>query len=325
MTIDVSEVKRRLLVLLNDKNLVNDYVRQFGPSIDIGNIKTIRENRAQRMKLREQGLDGEDPVYELKVRCPVCNQKDITSYELKSKSQQISFNKFLVPVYSSVAGFRVTDYTLLASTVCHRCLFASPDKKDFIRTDPGKTEVKSQISSNILMALQETIGKRKSLLRSITDYEEYFKCPRTDESAIDSYQLALARVEVEASFNQPYSHYKMGSYSLRIAKILKDGYADNSGYIARALSCYEDAFKSSNCPSEEIEMQVLYLLIALNLKTGDLKTAGSYINTFQILYNTRLTEAKADPSLNVVTISKWRDKAKYLWEDRKDPELFKDE
>ena len=41
MAIDVVEVKRRLNALLNDVNLVNEYIRQFGPSIDIKNIKAV--------------------------------------------------------------------------------------------------------------------------------------------------------------------------------------------------------------------------------------------------------------------------------------------
>ncbi len=47
MAIDVAEVKRRLQTLLNDTNLVNDYIRQFGPTIDIKHIKAVKEAKTK--------------------------------------------------------------------------------------------------------------------------------------------------------------------------------------------------------------------------------------------------------------------------------------
>lgn len=325
MTIDVVEVKRRLQALLNDNNLVNEYIRQYGPTIDIKNIKLVKERKARSTRAAESG-EGNDPVFEIKVTCPVCNQTDIVCYELRAKSQQILPNKFLVPCYTGAMGYRTVDYTMLSVTVCPRCLFASPDKKDFIRPNPsGPGEAKSQLMSNLIMTLQERIGERRALLKYIQDYKTYFSRPRTEDAGIASYRLAMARANVEAWYEQPYSFYKLGSYCLRIAKIIKDGGGDNREMLRDALAYFKESFRTSECPSEEIEMQVIYTIIALCLKMGDQKQANSYVGVFTNLKNARTAEMKVNPALNTQTIERWQEKARMLWEDRDNPDLFKNE
>ncbi|MBD3316762.1 MAG: DUF2225 domain-containing protein [Chitinivibrionales bacterium] len=325
MTIDVAEVKRRLKALLNDTNLVNEYIRCYGPTIDIKNIKEVKEKRARSLRATEEG-NGEDPIFEIQVTCPICNQEEVTCYELRAKSQSIVHNKFLVPLYKGALGYRTVDYTLLSATVCPRCLFASPDKKDFTR--PAGTSVpesKSQLSSNAVMALQEKIGERRAFLKNVSDYEGYFARPRTDDAAIASYRLACMRANVEAWFEQPYSLYKLGAYSLRIAKIIKDGGGDNREVLHEAMGYFEETFRTSNCPAEELEMQVIYSVTALALKLGDPKKANSYLGVFANLKNSRLTEMKENPKLNTATIQKWEDRARRLWEDRDEADLFANE
>jgi uncharacterized protein (DUF2225 family) len=325
MTIDVSEVKRRLLTLLNDANLVNEYIRQYGPTLDIKNIKAIKERRVKARQAAEQE-EGQDPIFDIKVRCPVCNRDEIPCYELRAKSQQVVLNKFLVPTYQGASGYRTMDYTLLAVTVCPRCLFASPDKKDFSRLSPGVlTEVKSQLTSNVIMTLQEKIGERKAILRYVSDYESYFRNPRLDDAAITSYRLAMARAKVEEWFEQPYSLYKLGAYALRIAKIMKDAGIDNKEILREALNYYEEAFRVSNCPAEEIEMQVIYTVVALYLKFGDQRKANSYIGVFKNLRLSRHAEIKDNPKLTSMIIDRWMAKAAYLWDYRDETDYYKDE
>ncbi|MBN1306563.1 MAG: DUF2225 domain-containing protein [Chitinispirillaceae bacterium] len=326
MTINVAEVKRRLLVFLDDRNLVNEYIRQFGPSIDIKRIKEMKEAKCS--ALQSAGADGvgTEPMYELQVRCPVCNKDKVTRYELRAKSQQITQNRFLVPLYSGAPPYRTVDYTLVAVTVCPRCLFASPDKKDFNHTGlAGQGENKSQLIGNVIMTLQEKIGERKALMKSGCDCETYFNRHRTAEAAIDSYRLAVLRAKVEAWYEQPYAYYKLGAYSLRIAKITRDDGRDNREPLRDALQYFEEAFRTSNCPSEEIEMQVIYTIVALYMKLGEFKKANSYIGVFSNLLAARKTEMRENPRLNTTLINRWMDKAKLLWEDRNNEELFKEE
>lgn len=326
MTINVAEVKKRLTGLLSDPNLVSEYIRQFGPTIDIKSIKAIKESRSRSLRETETG-EGEDPIFEISVGCPICGRDNITAYELRAKSQQIIPNKFLVPSYQGAFGYRTADYTLLYVTVCPRCLFASPDKKDFARANAavGQGELKSQLTANVLMALQEKIGERRALLKSVSEYEGYFARPRTDDAAIASLRLAMLRADVEAWFGLPYSYYKLGSYALRAAKIMKDGELDNREVLREALGFLEEAFRMSNCPAEEIEMQVIYTIAALYLKLGDQRSANSYLGVFTNLKNTREAEMRADPKVNATAIVKWMDKARYLWEDRNEPDQFKNE
>jgi uncharacterized protein (DUF2225 family) len=325
MAIDVAEVKRRLKALLNDPNMVNDYIRRYGPTIDIKNIKELKEKRAKSLRTTDEG-SGEDPIFEIMVSCPVCGREEITCYELRAKSQSIVQNKFLVPLYSGALGYRTVDYTLLSVTVCPRCLFASPDKKDFTRPDTGSVPgAKTQLSANVTMALQEKIGERRALLKNVSDYDGYFGRPRTDDAAIASYRLATMRANVEAWFEQPYSLYKLGAYSLRIAKIIRDGGGDNREVLHEALGYFEETFRASNCPAEELEMQVIYTVVAVALKLGDQKKANSYLGVFANLKNARLADMKEDPKLNAVTIQKWEDRARRLWEDRDEPDLFPSE
>jgi uncharacterized protein (DUF2225 family) len=320
MAIDVVEVKRRLHSLLNDANLVNEYLRQFGPTLDIKHIKAIKEARAKAVSTAEEA-QGRDPVFEIKVTCPVCGLDDIPCYELRAKSQQILKNRFLVPTYQGASGYKTLDYSLIAVTVCPRCLFASPDKKDWCRQE----EAKSQIPANAIMNLQEKIGERKALVKTIANVAAYFSRPRCLDTAIASYQLAISRARVEAWYELPYALYKLGAYSLRIAKIIKDSKGDNTQPLRDALGYYEEAFRTSSCPSEEIEMQVIYAICALSLKLGDQKKAHSYISVFANLHNSRAVEMKEDPKLQTTIIDKWAERAKLLWEDRDREDLFKDE
>ncbi|MDG5814920.1 DUF2225 domain-containing protein [Chitinispirillales bacterium ANBcel5] len=323
MAINVNEVKRRLLVLLNNPNLVNEYIRQYGPTIDIKCIKAVKESQKRNIPPDAKHQDGDDPIFEIKAKCPVCNKEEITGYELRAKTQQVTQNRFLVPSYTGTQNYNTVDYSLIAVTICPRCLYASPDKKDFIRHQIASgVEVKSQLSGSILITLQEKIGERKALLNSITDYETYFVRPRYYDSAMDSYRLAMSRAKVEAWYELPYSYYKLGSYALRIAKIMKDSSLDDTETLEEALSYFEVAFRTSNCPAEDLEMQVIYLIIAINIRLNDFNKANSYISVFSNLKNTRIAEMKENPQLTTTIIDKWNDRAKFLWEDRHCPSLF---
>jgi uncharacterized protein (DUF2225 family) len=323
MAINLPDLKRRLQALLNDPNLVEEYIRSYGPGIDIKNIKAIKEKNSRTRLCREEALDGKDPMFEIFVTCPICNRENITCYELRAKSQQIQQDIFLIPSYQGANGYGTIDYTFLAVTVCPRCLFASPDKKDFIRQSTGTVgEKKSQLTNNAIITLQEKIGERKGILKRISEPESYFRRPRSYDAAVDSYRLAISRAKVEAWYELPNAMYKMGAYSLRMAKILKQSGEDHTVLIKDGLRNFEDAFRTSNCPSEDIEMQVLYEIVALLLNQGEHNKANNYLAVFTNLKNNRKLEMASNPQLNCNTIDKWMDRAKRLWEDRDDPGCF---
>jgi tetratricopeptide (TPR) repeat protein len=173
--------------------------------------------------------------------------------------------------------------------------------------------------------LQEKIGERKAVLKPGCDTEAYFNRNRTREAAIDSYRLAILRAKVEAWHEQPYALYKIGAYALKIAKIMKDSALDHREQLREALKYYEEAFSASNCPSEEVEMQVIYTIVALYLKLENQKKANSFIAVFNNLLATRKLEMQSDPKLNTTLITRWMDKARMLWEDRDSKDLFANE
>jgi len=321
MPIDAQEVKRRLMSLLEDENLANEYIRRFGPKLDIKNIKKLKDSK--KFQLREEEQTGEDPVYEISVKCPVCNFDKIVGYELRAKSQQVTYNKFMVPLYQGAMGYRTVNFSRLAVIVCPRCLLASADKKDFISTSPTSKNAPSQIGPNIILTLQERIGERKALLRSVTDSSSYFHRPRMDDAAVLSYRLAIMRASVEAYYETPYSYYKMGAYSLKVAQLIRDAGGNNEETLKEALDYFSDAFRLSNSPSDEIEYQTIYTIVTLHLRLGNEQKAASYLGVFDRIGMELKKKMREDPKLNSIALDKWQQRTKALWEDRSDPDLFK--
>jgi len=347
MPVDIMEVKRRLLTLLQDVNLVNAYLKRFGPVISAKNINEIKyggkgagATKGAPAALKKPGDTGaakgvpaapvepsgsgaQDPIYEMFVNCPICGRTKITNYELRVKTQQVLQTTLLVPVYVGTSGYATVDYTRLAVTVCPDCLFATPDKKNFnYPSFTGTSEEKSSLPVGVIMNMKDSTEERKKILPAALGNPDYFKRERSAKVAIESYRLAMVRAEAEAELIQPYANFKLGSYMLKIAYIEKCEKQDDTESLIQALKYFEKSYAASECSSEEIEMQVLYLVVALNIRLGDLNTANIYLTSFGKLLNERQAQMKKDPSLTDKWIEKWQDKAKYLWEERENPDIF---
>lgn len=330
MAININEVKRRLKTLLKDDALVFKYIRTYGSSIDIKNVQAIRDGltpsqvSAKKKKNNDVSMgSSNDPVFEIKVKCPVCNKKEITSYQLKAKSQDIEFNKFLVPTYKKTQNYMTVNYSYIYVTVCPRCFFASPDSNDFVKWDiVNQKYKKSQINSSVLLTLQEKMSERQELGSDIADPEDFFSRPRNFDAAIKSIDFAIIRAKAEAYYKIPYANFKLGSYYLRIAHLEKELKKNNSDNLKLALKYFEEAFKGSNSPSEDIEMKTIYLIFSLYLKFGEEGKANSYLGALKNIQTQRKNEMKEDPSLKLNTIKKWLDKSQNLWSDRDMEDLF---
>jgi DNA-directed RNA polymerase subunit M/transcription elongation factor TFIIS len=281
---------------------------------------------AEKQKLRAAAavpLTDQDPVFSSTVNCPICGHTGIVSYELRAKSQQVVQTVFLVPIYSGATGYLTADYTRLAVTVCPMCLLASPDKKNFnYPSFTGNREEPSSLQASVILSLKDKIEEHKLLLPDALGNADYFKRERSAQVAIQSYRLAMARAAIEAELQQPYSYFKMGSYALKIAYIMKSEGQDDTGPLTEALGLFETCFQKSECPSDELEMQVVYLNVVLPIRLGDFSKANSYLNTFGKLKTDRLEAMKKNPSLNTKWIEKWEDKARYMWEERDNPKYF---
>jgi len=154
--------------------------------------------------------------------------------------------------------------------------------------------------------------------------KEYFRRERSPQVAIESYRLAMARAEAEAELSQPYGYFKIGSYMLKIAYIMKTSGMDDTASLAEALGYFEKSFSKSECTTDELEMQVVYLVVTLNIRLGDFTKANSYLGVFGKLMIERQEQMKRNPnpSLNTQWIEKWQDRARYMWEERENPEVF---
>ncbi|MFW5960587.1 MAG: DUF2225 domain-containing protein, partial [Chitinivibrionales bacterium] len=260
------------------------------------------------------------------VECPVCRNADISSYQLKSKSQKQEYNHFLVPEYMDIStGLKShIDYKYLAVTVCNKCLFASPDIKDFNRTFLKlNREEKSETPIPVIRKFPSKKEKLRAIVCGIEaeNRENYFNRPRDYNAAVTSYLLSLVRAEVETEVDIKLAYYKMGAYMLKIAAIKKNEGIRNITDIETACKYMEDAYQNTPDDKPEILARVVYLSTALNMALGRNNKARQYLQLFTKIKKSEMnTSQKTDSTLN-----KWENKSRNLWEDRERGDLFRDE
>jgi uncharacterized protein (DUF2225 family) len=323
MGLDDKLVRKKLEVLLKDEVLVEKYLRVFGPRLDMNNVTKLKMEAA---KVNGDGAatgEKDDPTYQIKVKCPICNQVDIICYELKAKSLSAAPDRFLVPRYSGVKPFRTINYSLFSVTVCPACLFASPDKKDFItHSVQARTEVKSQLTPFVLEELRKRVDERKKVVNA-ADFTAFFKHPRSVEAGIASYKLGIHRALVEASLETPLAWYKAGMYSLKIALLTRDAGRDDSETLASAAKYLAKSFSASELKHPELEYQLVYTLAAIFLRLDDQTQCQSYMGVLDKWRGEQEKAAKDNPAINPAHVIRWGDKAKELWTDRELPDLWK--
>jgi uncharacterized protein (DUF2225 family) len=322
MGMDDKLVRKKLEVLLKDEILVEKYLRVFGPKLDMNHITKIKQEAMRGASDGSQG-DKEDPTYQIKVKCPICNQADITCFELKAKSLTTTPDRFLVPRYSGVKPFRTVNYSLLAVTVCPSCLFASPDKRDFLTYSvQARAENKSQLGPFILEELRKKVEERKGLIDA-RDFTAFFGHPRKVEAAIASYRLAIHRALVEATLENPLAWYKAGMYALKVALLTRDIGREDDACLKEAADYLAKSFRASELKHPELEYQLVYLLSALYLRLEDQTQCQNYMGVLDKWKSEQAKAAKDDPTINTAHVDRWLDKAKELWTDRETPDLWK--
>jgi uncharacterized protein (DUF2225 family) len=323
MGLDDKLVRKKLEVLLKDDSMVEKYLRVFGPKLDMNNINKLKQDQ-QRAGAPEGAMgEKDDPTYQIKVKCPICNQADIICYEIKAKSLTSTLDRFLVPRFSGVKPFRTINYSLYAVTVCPSCLFASPDKRDFTTFSvQARAENKSQLSPFVLEDLRKKVEERKKLV-SAPDFAAYFQHPRSREAGISSYRLAIHRALVEASLETPLAWYKAGMYTLKIALITRDIGKDDTDMLKEAVKYLANSFKASELKQPELEYQLVYLLSTLYLRLEDQTQCQNFMGVLE-KWKTELTKAaKDDAGITTAHVDRWIDKTKELWTDREQPDLWK--
>ncbi len=310
--------------MLGSEHLAEEYIKKYGYRIDANNLKLLRsvsEEVAEIEAPKESSAD--DPIFTVFLKCPSCLMGNIPSYELKAKSLQILTDKFGMPHYRASGKYQVLDYNLLSVTVCPKCLYASPDKKDFIGRDPARAqEIPARMHQGELAAMLALADERIHWLaqQKLDAMKDLIPRSRTPAAGLASYDLAIKRAEIEFSRNVPFSAYKMAAYYLKQATIAEAYEVNPLVYHVKALRSYLTCFERSNAPGFNFEGQVLYLVIALALKVNKLEIAGSYIGVLE-QSKSRADAGLFDPGV-VSQFKRWYTAAREVWADREDPDLW---
>lgn len=342
------ELRRRLLILFkNSTPMVDSYLTQFGIEVNMKNIQAIREQfqsqaapAPQPPSLPSPGLrptytatalaepildsNKESPIYAVLVDCPVCKLWSINSYELKAKALSVANDPFLAPVYVSTGKFQELNFLTASITVCPRCLFASPDRKDFVQYNKLRRQTDpSQLPQSVIAELSDNTPQRQALRESMGIGDELFKVPRNLASAAFSYQLADLRAAAEANAKVSCSHFKRGSYWARIALLRRQSGMDDSSALEEALTHYQQAFMHSDFPTPTLEFQTLYVMFSMHLRLGRPKEARDYL---AVLDKTRQDLEKSNAPQAPATLSilkKWIEMGRSRWEDREEARIWK--
>ena len=322
--IDENGVRRRLKIMLGTDKLVEEYISANGFRIDILKVNAMRQTVETKNDFGDPGQTAEDdPVFTVFLKCPSCYMTKLPSHELKSKSQQILTDRFGMPTYRALGKYKAVDYNLISVTVCPQCLYASPDKKDFITRDPARSrEVPARLHQGELAAILAGADDRATWLagQGLDSMKDLLPRTRTPQAGIASYDLAIQRAKIEFERNVPFSCFKMAGYTLKKAVIARTYGLDEMPQLAIALKTYLLCFERSNAPGFNYEGQVLHQVIALGLRTGQLELAGSYLGVLE-RSKARLESAQVEPQIASVFM-RWYNAAREIWADRENPDLW---
>lgn len=264
------------------------------------------------------------PLFKVLLDCPVCKQWGLEAYQLRAKSMVVRSDPFLAPLYLGTSQFAPVNYLLASVTICHRCLFASPDKKDFIVYDRSrKQSTPSQIPANIISDLQDFMAIRISLWECSGEKQNLFKTPRSNSAAVLSYMLADLRAEQETKSRIPCAWFKRGCYWTRIALLQRQQDFDDTPSLEKALHYMELAFLHTDFPTPAHEYQTCYVLFALNLRLNKIKQARDYLGVLEKAKKELEFTRPPDAGTKLGYIKVWMDATRNLWENREREDLWK--
>jgi len=314
--------------MLGSDALVETYIGQFGYRVDGQKVEALKaEHAAVKQAAIDDSPSGEsaadDPAFTVFLKCPACYLAHIPSHDLKAKSLQVLTDRFGMPHYHKTARFQAVDFNLLSVTICPQCLYASPDKRDFIARDPARGgEIPARLHQGDLAAILAAADERSNWIaeQKLDIYQDLMVRTRTPSAGIAAYELAILRARIEFSRNVPFSIYKMGGYTLKQATIAFTYEMDPLPWYEKALQHYLTCFERSNAPGFQFDGQVLYLIIALAVRMGNFDVAGSYLGVLDRT-KSRVEVANIDAQTRQI-FDRWYLSAREIWSDRENPDLF---
>lgn len=328
-----TEISRRLSIFFNgDERMIRDYIETYGESVSMRYIQNIRDKyegnndpfaalegvvKTEEEKVAERSK--ENPCFSIKVDCPACKKWGLELYELKAKSQIIEYDPFMMPVHKPHGNFDSVNFNAITVCVCPRCLFASPDRKDFMVYSKTKQEtLPSQIPLSVLSEVQDRMAERLCIREESPAEKELFQEPRSPAAGILSYQLADNRAAVEADSGIPFAWFKRGNYWLKIALLQRQLGKDDAKALETASKYLKEAFLRTDFPNRNIEFQTCYTIFMIKLRQEELKEARDYVG---IMEKTK-KELETSGADGTAALEKWITKAKNIWEDRKEPHIW---
>lgn len=337
---DNSEIRSQLMNYFgHNEMMVDTYLRLYGSKIDlkaiqnvrtqvliaafnpesVSNIGVMEEEAATPKKITKGG--EESPVYSIDLGCPSCKQKGIPHQELRAASLLVKHDPFLAPVYFSTGKYHNLNYLTCAVAVCPRCLFASPDKADFVQFDLSRRQfVQSQIPPAVIKEVHDAWPARRVLQENVVpERPDFFQCPRPYNVALLSYRLADMRAAIEAENKIPFSTYKRANYWIRMALLQKQSGKEENPMLEKALQHFKAAFYLSDFPSSAAEFQSCFIIFSLYLRFGQLKEAREYISVLE--QSKKHIGERKEPNAAKV-LDHWLDRCKKRWEDKENPDLW---
>lgn len=312
------EIRRRLLIFFqNDQSLVDQYIQEYGPVIQMKAIQCIREKL---QAIVEEDPNLEVPTYSITLECPCCRTKDIVHRELRASAMSVRNDPFLAPVYFPVGKFKALNYLTVSVAVCPKCYFASPDKKDFIQFNKSsKQTVPSRLTIGVIAELQDSMAERMEMVDRARCGKDFQAQVRAIPLAILSYRLAEQRARIEQEGKIPFAILKRASYQVRIALLLRQSGEDDSSALERALALYKDAYYRTDFPNPNTEFQSCFIIFSVHLKFGQLKEARDYVTAME-QSKKRIEELNDSSALQ--SLNQWLGMTKARWDDRENPHLW---
>jgi uncharacterized protein (DUF2225 family) len=327
---DLAEVRRRLGIFLGqNQTLVERYLQVHGPKINMKAIQDLREEVAADSVqspipitnvTEPQDTNTEPPVFSIELECPCCRTKAIVHRELRASAMSIKNDAFLAPVYFPVGKYAKLNYLSVSVSVCPRCFFASPDKKDFIQFNrTTRQQLPSQLSAGILSEIQDSLAERQEMVESAHIDKDFTVCPRPLPLAILSYRLADQRARIEAESKNPFAIYKRASYWTRIALLQRMAKLEDTQALEQALALFKESFYRTDFPNANCEFQSCFIIFSIYLRFGQEKQAREYVTVME--QGRKEVEERKDPNA-AQALSQWLGMTKARWEERDNPQIW---
>ncbi|HSQ42314.1 MAG TPA: DUF2225 domain-containing protein [Fibrobacteraceae bacterium] len=315
------EILRRLGIFFNQNEaMVQFYVSKFGNVINMKAIQEVRESYLEQLAEEQESEKGDDPVFSIMLECPCCREKEVVHWELRASAMSIKNDPFLAPVYFPIGQYRKLNYLTSAVAVCPSCLFASPDKKDFIQFNRSTRQTSpSQISAGILSEIRDASVRRHKMADLIKAPLNFSHSPRPLPLAVLSYQLAEDRARIEEESKNPFAIYKRASYWTRIALLQRQARQDDHEALENALQFFKEAFFRSDFPNANLEFQSCFIIFSIYLRFGLVKEAREYIG---VIEQSRKQVAERNDPAALRALDQWLGMAKARWEDKDNPNLW---